>query len=152
FLKSFFRGKNDDGQEPAAQPDPQPQPEPEPERDVVNVSPTADAAPSDENAANEDLKLRVIEALHQIYDPEIPVDIYELGLIYEVRVSGHGDVHVVMTLTTPHCPVAESMPAEVETRVRDVENAGAVTVELVFDPPWDMTMMSEAARLELGFM
>ncbi|WP_138381202.1 SUF system Fe-S cluster assembly protein [Luteithermobacter gelatinilyticus] len=94
----------------------------------------------------------VVEVLREIYDPEIPVNIYELGLVYDVVVSDYGDVNIVMTLTTPHCPVAESMPGEVEMRVREVENIGDVKVDLVWDPPWDMSMMSEAARLEMGFM
>ncbi|WP_321395688.1 SUF system Fe-S cluster assembly protein [Emcibacter sp.] len=98
------------------------------------------------------LNQRVVEVLREIYDPEIPVNIYEMGLIYDVIVSETADVTIVMTLTTPHCPVAESMPGEIELKVRDVEGVGNVTVELVWDPPWDMSMMSEAARLEMGFM
>lgn len=99
-----------------------------------------------------DLEFRVIEMLRTIFDPEIPVNIYELGLIYDLKADKNGSVKVIMTLTTPHCPVAESMPGEVETRIRGVEGVHDVTVELTWDPPWDQTMMSEAARLELGFL
>ena len=92
------------------------------------------------------------EKLREIYDPEIPVNIYELGLIYDVDVNDYADIVVTMTLTSPHCPVAESMPGEVELKVREVEGVGDVEVALVWEPPWDMSMMSEAARLEMGFM
>ena len=98
------------------------------------------------------LKERIIQALSQIYDPEIPVNIYDLGLIYGLAIEGNGNVTVTMTLTTPHCPVAETMPGEVEMRVGYVEGVQDVKVELVWDPPWDPSKMSEAARLELGFM
>lgn len=92
----------------------------------------------------------VIAALKEIYDPEIPVDIYELGLIYGVEVSPDNDVAVTMTLTTPHCPVAESMPGEVELRVGAVPGVRDAEVNLVWDPPWDPNKMSDEARLELG--
>lgn len=95
---------------------------------------------------------RVIDIIRTVYDPEIPVDIYELGLIYEVKVNDDGHADVLMTLTSPSCPVAESMPAEVEEKVRSVEGVESGKVELTFDPPWDKDMMSEAALLELGFM
>lgn len=95
---------------------------------------------------------RVIEALKEIYDPEIPVNIYDLGLIYGVDVSEDGDVSVVMTLTTPHCPVAESMPGEVEMRVCSVPGVRDAEVDLVWDPPWDPAKMSDEARLELGML
>jgi len=98
------------------------------------------------------LKDRIIDALCQIYDPEIPVNIYDLGLIYDVEVDDNANVVVTMTLTTPHCPVAEIMPGEVETRVLYVEGVQDVTVNLVWDPPWDPSKMSEAAQLELGFI
>ena len=98
------------------------------------------------------LKQAVIEMLCTVTDPEIPVNIYELGLVYEVEVTGDGDVRVVMTLTTPNCPVAESMPGEVEYRVGTVPGVRAVTIELVWDPPWTPDRMSEAAKLELGFI
>jgi FeS assembly SUF system protein len=94
----------------------------------------------------------VIAALKEIYDPEIPVNIYELGLIYGVDVSDDADVTVTMTLTTPHCPVAESMPGEVELRVGAVPGVRDAEVNLVWDPPWDLAKMSDEARLELGML
>ncbi len=94
----------------------------------------------------------VITALKEIFDPEIPVNIYELGLIYGVDVSDEGSVNVTMTLTTPHCPVAESMPAEVELRVSAVPGVRDAEVNLVWDPPWDMAKMSDEAKLELGML
>ena len=94
----------------------------------------------------------VITALKEIYDPEIPVNIYELGLIYGVEVSDDGGVAIAMTLTTPHCPVAESMPGEVELRVSSVPGVRDAQVNLVWDPPWDMAKMSDEARLELGML
>jgi len=94
----------------------------------------------------------VVEALKSIYDPEIPVDIYELGLIYDVAVSADGDAVVQMTLTTPNCPVAESMPGEVELRVLAVPGIRDSEVRLVWDPPWDPSKMSDEARLELGML
>ena len=94
----------------------------------------------------------VVDALREIYDPEIPVNIYDLGLIYGVDVSPEADVVVTMTLTTPHCPVAESMPAEVELRVSSVPGVRDAEVNLVWDPPWDPAKMSDEARLELGML
>lgn len=94
----------------------------------------------------------VIGALKEIFDPEIPVNIYDLGLIYGVDVADGGHVVVTMTLTTPHCPVAESMPAEVELRVGAVPGVGDVEVNLVWDPPWDPQKMSDEAKLELGML
>jgi FeS assembly SUF system protein len=94
----------------------------------------------------------IVEALKSIYDPEIPVDIYELGLIYDVAVTEDGDATVLMTLTTPHCPVAESMPGEVELRVLSVPGVRDAEVKLVWDPPWDPSKMSDEARLELGML
>lgn len=94
----------------------------------------------------------VIDALKEIYDPEIPVNIYDLGLIYGVDVSDDGDVAVSMTLTTPHCPVAESMPGEVELRVSSVPGVRDAEVNLLWDPPWDPSKMSDEARLELGML
>jgi FeS assembly SUF system protein len=94
----------------------------------------------------------VIAALKEIFDPEIPVNIYELGLIYGVDVSDEGSVAVTMTLTTPHCPVAESMPGEVELRVSAVPGVRDAEVNLVWDPPWDMAKMSDEAKLELGML
>ncbi len=98
------------------------------------------------------LEERVIDVLRTVYDPEIPVDIYELGLIYEVKINDDGNAHVLMTLTSPSCPVAESLPLEVEEKVRGVKGVAEGKVKLTFDPPWDKDMMSEAALLELGFM
>jgi FeS assembly SUF system protein len=94
----------------------------------------------------------VVDALKEIYDPEIPVNIYDLGLIYGVEVTDDGHAVVNMTLTTPHCPVAESMPAEVELRVGSVPGIAIADVNLVWDPPWDPAKMSDEARLELGML
>ena len=94
----------------------------------------------------------VIDALKDIYDPEIPVNIYDLGLIYGVEASEDGDVTVMMTLTTPHCPVAESMPGEVELRVGSVPGVRDAEVNLVWDPPWGPDKMTDEARLELGML
>ena len=94
----------------------------------------------------------IVEELKTIFDPEIPVNIYDLGLIYNVEVSDDGHAVVTMTLTTPHCPVAESMPGEVELRVGSVPGVGFAEVNLVWDPPWDASKMSDEARLELGML
>ncbi len=99
-----------------------------------------------------DLYEQVIEALKEIYDPEIPVNIYDLGLIYDVEITPEHHAKVKMTLTTPHCPVAESMPGEVELRVGAVAGIGDAEVELVWDPPWDPQRMSDEAKLELGML
>ena len=99
-----------------------------------------------------DLQASVVETLKSIYDPEIPVDIYELGLIYDVAISQDGDATITMTLTTPHCPVAESLPQEVELRVLSVPGIRDAVVNLVWDPPWDPSKMSDEARLELGML
>ncbi len=103
-------------------------------------------------AVEGNLRDRVIETLKTIYDPEIPVDIWELGLIYELTVYPVNNVFIRMTLTSPACPSAEEIPVEVESKIRAMEEVNDVTVELTFDPPYTMEMMSEAARLELGFM
>jgi len=95
---------------------------------------------------------KVIEVIKTIYDPEIPVDIYELGLIYDVRVSEDADIEIDMTLTSPSCPVAESMPEEVREKVSSLDEANKVEVIMVFEPTWDKDMMSEEAKLELGFL
>ncbi len=100
----------------------------------------------------EELQKQIIAKLKTIYDPEIPVDVYELGLIYDIDVSNEGKVHIVMTLTSPNCPSAEQIPHEVEEKAKMVEGVKAVTVQLTFDPPWDKDMMSEQAQLELGFL
>jgi FeS assembly SUF system protein len=99
-----------------------------------------------------DLYENVINALKDIFDPEIPVNIYDLGLIYGVEVGDNGHVVVTMTLTTPHCPVAESMPAEVEIRVGAVPGVSIAEVNLIWDPPWDPAKMSDEAKLELGML
>jgi len=98
------------------------------------------------------LRERVEAVLHTIYDPEIPVNIYELGLIYDLHVSDTGAVDIKMTLTAPNCPAAGMMPAEVEAKVCAVDGVTSASVELVWDPPWDKSRISEAARLELGLM
>lgn len=95
---------------------------------------------------------QAIDVLKNIFDPEIPVDIYQLGLIYDVQVSEDADIHILMTLTSPNCPVAESMPEEVKQRVASLPDAKEVEVEITFDPPWTKDMMSEEARLELGML
>ena len=96
------------------------------------------------------LRDRVIEVLKTCYDPEIPVDISELGLIYEVRVEPGNDIYIKMTLTSPACPVAETLPPDVEQKVRNIPDVNNAKVEITFDPPWEKDMMSEEARLELG--
>jgi FeS assembly SUF system protein len=95
---------------------------------------------------------QIIDAIKTCYDPEIPVDIWELGLIYEINVNETNEVKVIMTLTSPNCPAAESLPAEVEQKVKDVPGVVSAKVEISFDPPWEKEMMSEVAQLELGFM
>ena len=95
---------------------------------------------------------RIIAVLKTVYDPEIPVDIYELGLVYGVDVTDDGEAHVTMTLTTPMCPVAETLPPEVEDKVRNVMGVKDCSLDLVWDPPWSVDMMSDAARLELNMM
>ena len=97
-----------------------------------------------------DLKEKIIQEIKKIYDPEIPVNIYDLGLIYEIKVEKDNNVKVKMTLTTPNCPVAESLPKEVKDSIMQVKEVNDVDLELVWDPPWDKTMMSEAAKLELN--
>jgi FeS assembly SUF system protein len=98
------------------------------------------------------LEEKVIEALKSCYDPEIPVNIFELGLIYEIRIDDESNVHIKMTLTSPACPVAGSLPPEVEMRVQSIPEVNNVRVEIVWNPPWDKDMMSEVAKLELGLM
>ncbi|MBX2903941.1 MAG: SUF system Fe-S cluster assembly protein [Chitinophagales bacterium] len=100
----------------------------------------------------EQVKNAIIDVIKTIYDPEIPVNIYDLGLIYEVNVFPTFEVEIVMTLTSPNCPVAETLPSEVEEKTKAVNGVKDVTLELVFDPPWGQDMMSEEAKLELGFL
>ena len=95
---------------------------------------------------------KAVEKICQIYDPEVPVNIYELGLIYDIQVSDEGDVEIEMTLTSPNCPVAETLPVEVEEKVKIVEEVRNVKVSITFDPPWTKDMMSEEAKLELGML
>lgn len=99
-----------------------------------------------------DLGEKIVRVLKTIYDPEIPVDIYELGLIYDVFVNEDSEVKVLMTLTTPNCPVAETLPAEVEQKVASLNEVKSAEVEITFDPPWTQDLMSEEAKLELGML
>jgi len=105
---------------------------------------------SEENT--NDLKEKVVQAIKTVYDPEIPVDVYELGLIYEINIFPINNVFILMTLTSPACPAAESIPSEVESKVRLIPEINDVTIELTFDPPFTQDMMSEVAKLELGFL
>ncbi|MCG8319027.1 MAG: SUF system Fe-S cluster assembly protein [Cytophagales bacterium] len=98
------------------------------------------------------IKDKIVEAIKQVYDPEIPVDVYELGLIYEINVYPVNNVYIQMTLTSPSCPSAEAIPAEIEMKVKEIAGVNDVQIELTFDPPYSPDMMSEAAKLELGFM
>lgn len=130
FLDKFLEQKEESGAEEAAAP--------------AEEQPVASTA--------EELQENIVNALREIFDPEIPVNIYELGLIYGVDVAEDFSARVTMTLTTPHCPVAESMPGEVELKVTSVAGVTGATVDLVWDPPWDMSKMSDEARLELGLL
>ncbi len=114
----------------------------------------SESQPADTSqAANgEGIKEKIIGILRTIYDPEIPVDIYELGLVYDIDVKSSGVAEVKMTLTSPMCPVAESLPPEVESKIAKVPGVTKASVEVVWDPPWTMEMMSEAAKLQLGML
>lgn len=101
---------------------------------------------------NTELTQRVIDMIKTCYDPEIPVDIWELGLIYEIRLDDENNLEVKMTLTSPSCPVAETLPPEVEQKLRGIEGIKSAKIELTFEPPWDKSMMTEVAQVELGFM
>ncbi|MDW3211673.1 MAG: iron-sulfur cluster assembly protein [Reichenbachiella sp.] len=103
-------------------------------------------------AEEKDLKEKVLAAIKMVYDPEIPVDVYELGLIYEINIFPVNNVYVLMTLTSPACPSAEALPEEIKQKIEEIEGIGKVDVEVTFDPPYETDMMSEAAKLELGFM
>lgn len=122
------------------------------ENAAENAAQQSDVVSPSEGATSGDLKEAVIDALKEIYDPEIPVNIYELGLIYGVDIDDSAFAAVTMTLTTPHCPVAESMPGEVEMRVAGVPGVAGAEVKLVWEPAWDMGRMSDEARLELGLL
>lgn len=98
------------------------------------------------------MKAKVIEAIKLVYDPEIPVDVFELGLIYDVKVFPVNNVYVLMTLTSPSCPSAEAIPVEIEEKIREIEGVNDVSIELTFDPPYGTEMMSDVAKLELGFL
>lgn len=98
------------------------------------------------------MKEKIIEALSQIYDPEIPVNIWELGFIYDINIHSVGDVDILMTLTAPNCPVAETLPVEIKNKISEIEGIGQVKVNITFDPPWNMDRMSDAAKLELGLL
>ena len=105
-----------------------------------------------ESTTNELLGIKIVEMIKTIYDPEIPVDIYELGLIYDVLVNDTMDVKVLMTLTSPNCPVAETLPVEVEEKIKSIDEVRNAEVVITFDPTWTQEMMSEEAKLELGFL
>jgi FeS assembly SUF system protein len=101
---------------------------------------------------SQDLGEKIVKELKSIFDPEIPVDIYELGLIYDVFVNEDNEVKILMTLTTPNCPVAETLPQEVEEKIKSIDEVKTAEVEITFDPPWTRDLMSEEAKLELGFL
>jgi FeS assembly SUF system protein len=117
-----------------------------------SVEGSAEARIVDAPEAMREVGLRIVDQLKTVFDPEIPVDIYELGLIYRVSVDAEGATKIRMTLTSPMCPAAEELPPEVESKARGVEGVTAVTLDLVWDPPWSPAMMSEAAKLELGML
>jgi len=107
---------------------------------------------SKKNMNSQDLGEKIVKELKSIFDPEIPVDIYELGLIYDVFVNEDNEVKILMTLTTPNCPVAETLPQEVEEKIKSIDEVKTAEVEITFDPPWTKDLMSEEAKLELGFL
>ena len=117
---------------------------------MTSITESETAASAAEDAP--DLEAQIVEAIQTVYDPEIPVNIYELGLIYNVVVRESGHVDVIMTLTSPACPVAGTLPGEVQAKVEGVPGVKSADVEIVWDPVWNPSMMSEAARLELGMM
>jgi FeS assembly SUF system protein len=120
------------------------------EQETLNLTPPPEEISAAPTADPSDVENAIVEALKTVFDPEIPVNIYELGLIYDIDLLDEGAVKVKMTLTSPGCPVAGSLPGEVQAKVQGVPGVGAVDVELVWDPTWNPSMMSEAARLELG--
>ena len=101
---------------------------------------------------NSDLEAKIIEQIKTIFDPEIPVNIYEIGLIYEIKIDKENKVDILMTLTSPNCPVADSLPLEVKEKVKNIDGVKDAEVKLTFDPPWDQDMLSDEAKLELGFL
>lgn len=107
---------------------------------------------SEQHIDDNSLGDKIVRVLKTIYDPEIPVDIYELGLIYDVFVNEDSDVKILMTLTTPNCPVAETLPMEVEEKIKSIDEVKSAEVEITFDPPWSQELMSEEAKLELGML
>ncbi len=119
---------------------------------MSNIKDWVSKVQKDEPIDKEALEKQVVEALRQIYDPEIPVNIYDLGLIYEIEIDDKGVVEIQMTLTTPGCPVAQTFPGHVEDTVRGVSGVTAASVELVWDPPWSPDKLSEAAKLEMGLL
>jgi FeS assembly SUF system protein len=123
---------------------------PEPDPESPGAVATATTAAADPSSEPSDVENEIVEALKTVFDPEIPVNIYELGLIYDIDIQAEGAVQVKMTLTSPGCPVAGSLPGEVRDKVAGVPGVTSVDVELVWDPTWNPSMMSEAARLELG--
>ncbi|MCB0742890.1 MAG: SUF system Fe-S cluster assembly protein [Ignavibacteriales bacterium] len=98
------------------------------------------------------LEQKIVSVLETVYDPEIPVNIYELGLVYDIKINDNSDVDITMTLTSPACPVAESLPGEVRQKVKSIEDVNEVNINLVWEPPWNKDMMSEEAKLNLGFL
>lgn len=118
--------------------------------EIPAASPAAEEVDAETAARIQALGEEIVGALHSVYDPEIPVDIYELGLIYAVDVSSDGDVRIEMTLTSPSCPVAGTLPGEVQARVDALPGVRGTEVALVWEPPWDPSMMSDAARVELN--
>lgn len=139
------RARVEDAVDPDAQPEQR-------QRDYLDGFLAQKPAESSVGGAGSELQQAVVDALKEIYDPEIPVNIYDLGLIYGVEVDDEADVTVTMTLTTPHCPVAETMPGEVELRAASVPGIRDAEVNLVWDPPWGPDKMSDEARLELGML
>lgn len=147
---------------PAERGDPAPGAPPEPSAGGRGEAPGGEEAASEasppgvpdgpaiEDDPDSPLRPQVIEALKKVYDPEIPVDVWELGLVYGIRIDREGNVEVDMTLTSPHCPAAEQIPLDAEARIRRIEGVKDVKVRIVWDPPWDKDKMSEAAKLALG--
>ncbi|MBU2650195.1 MAG: SUF system Fe-S cluster assembly protein [Bacteroidetes bacterium] len=103
-------------------------------------------------ANKRELELKIVETLRNVFDPEIPVNIYDLGMIYEIRINDEGHAFILMTLTSPNCPVADSLPQEVKEKINDIPGLTSAEVEITFEPPWSQDMMSEEAKLELGFL